>query len=140
MSNKRAIRSDTLNYQAFVKIDDEENNKILHPHNYHNESRHTFIKLIDENRHHASRIGFDLNGFQDNLQNISNRFYQLQNNYDLMKNYPNFIASHGKALTDWVWEEYIYSQMKSSSMVSNFKDSLQLAKDFEETRYDRDTA
>jgi len=53
-----------------------------------------------------------------------------------MKNYPNFIASHGKALTDWVWEEYIYPQMKSSSMVSNFKDSLQLAKDFEATRYD----
>lgn len=135
MSNKRAIRTDTLNHQAFVKIDDEEKDKILNPHCYYNESRHTIIKLIDENRHHASRIGFDLNGFQDNLQNISNRFYQLQNNYDLMKNYPNFIASHGKALTDWVWEEYIYPQMKSSSMVSNFKDSLQLAKDFEETRY-----
>jgi len=74
MSNKRAIRADTLNHQAFVKIDDEEKDKILNPHCYYKESRHTIITLIDENRHHASRIGFDLNGFQDNLQTFQTVF------------------------------------------------------------------
>ncbi len=138
MSNQRAIRADTLNRQAFVKIDDEGKNKILNPHSYSYESRHTIINLIDENRQHFHNITFEINSIQENLSNIGNRFYQLQHNYDLMENYPNFIHSQVGALTDWVWEEYIYPQVKSSSMPSLFKDSLQLAKDFEATRYDKD--
>ena len=136
MSNKRAIRTDTLNYRAFFKIEDEELNKVLHPHNYHHESRHTLIKLMDDNRYQISRIIVEMDDIEDNLQNIMNRFWSLSNNYTNMQNYPNFILSQGTALQNWVWEEYIYSQLKSSAMLSLFKDSLQLSKDFEATRYD----
>jgi hypothetical protein len=136
MSNKRAIRTDTLNHRAFLKIEDEELNKVLHPHNYFNESRHTMIKLMDENRYQASQINIEVNNIEDCLQNLANRFYGLSNTYELMQNYPNFIHHQVTALQNWVWEEYIYSQVKSSSMVSLFKEALQLSKDFEATRYD----
>jgi hypothetical protein len=136
MSNKRAIRTDTLNHRAFFKIDDEEFNKVLHPHNYYNDSRHTMMKVLDDNRYQASQIIIEVNNIKDSLQNISNRFWSLSNNYTTMQNYPNFIMSQGTALQNWVWEEYIYSQVKDSSMVSLFKDLLQITKDFEATRYD----
>ncbi len=136
MSNKRAIRTDTLNHRAFVKIEDEELNKVLHPHNYYNESRHTMIKLMDANRYQANQISVEYNGETETILNLTNRFYGLSNTYDLMKNYPNFIHHQVTALQNWVWEEYIYSQVKSSAMLSLFKDALQLTKDFEATRYD----
>jgi hypothetical protein len=136
MSNKRAIRTDTLNHRAFFKIDDEELNKVLHPNNYYNESRHTIMKVLDENRYKASQIIIEVNNIKDSLQNISNRFYGLGNTYTTMQNYPHFIHHHVNALQNWVWEEYIYSQLKSSAMLSLFKDLLQITKDFEATRYD----
>ena len=136
MSNKRAIRTDTLNHRAFFKIDNEELNKVLHPHNYYNESRHTMMKVLDDNRYQASQINMIVNGEKENLLNLTNRFYGLGNTYDLMKNYPNFIQHHVNALQNWIWEEYIYNQVKSNSMVSLFKDLLQITKDFEATRYD----
>lgn len=136
MSNKRAIRTDTLNHRAFVKIDDEEFNKVLHPHNYYNDSRHTMIKLMDENRYQANQISMMIVGDKECLSNLTNRFYGLSNTYDLMKNYPNFIQHQVNALQNWAWEEYIYSQVKDCSMVSLFKDLLQITKDFEATRYD----
>ena len=136
MSNKRAIRTDTLNHRAFIKIEDEELNKVLHPHNYYNESRHTMIKLMDTNRYQANQISVEYNGETETILNLTNRFYGLSNTYDLMKNYPNFIHHQVTAFQNWVWEEYIYSQVKSSAMLSLFKDTLQLTKDFEATRYD----
>lgn len=136
MSNKRAIRTDTLNHRAFVKIDDEELNKVLHPHNYYNDSRHTMIKLMDENRYQANQISMMVVGDKECLSNLTNRFYGLSNTYDLMKNYPNFIGHQVTALQNWVWQEYLYREVKESSMVSLFKDLIQLSLDFEEVRYD----
>jgi hypothetical protein len=137
MSNKRAIRTDTLNHRAFVKIEDEELNKVLHPHNYYNDSRHTMMKVLEGNSYQARQIIIEVNSIKDSLQNFSNRFCLLSNTYTTMQNYPNFTMSQVNSLQNWVWEEYIYSQVKDGSMVSLFKDLLQITKDFEATRYDK---
>ena len=90
MSNKRAIRTDTLNFEAFENTLTPKLSQILQQHKHYGENAHPLMQLFEEFRHHSTEIKHPQT--DEHLNKYISAFYNLSYQYDRISDYANFFG------------------------------------------------
>ena len=90
MSNKRAIRTDTLNFTAFGNTLTPKLSQILQHHKHYGENAHPLMQLFEEFRHHSTQVKHPQT--DEHLNKYISAFYNLSYQYDKISDYANFFG------------------------------------------------
>ena len=102
MSNKRAIRTDQLNFESFNAVLTPKVSQILEYHKHHNEEAHPLHKLHDENRYQANEIKHPQTNIT--LSGYMNLFYPISYKYNQNSDYHYFFGDVANAMKKFLYE------------------------------------
>lgn len=102
MSNKRAIRTDQLNFDIFNAVLTPKVSQILNYHKYHREEAHPLHQLHEENRYQANEIKHPQTDIS--LSGYMNQFYPISYRYNQNSDYVCFFDYLTDAFKEFLFE------------------------------------
>jgi len=133
MSNKRAIRTDTLNFEAFENTLTPKLSQILENSKHYGENQHPFARLYNEFRHHAIHIMHPQTNVHMNTY-ISD-FYNVSYQYDQITDYAIFFDSLANEMKSYFFSKLTIDVAKAFGI---YNEMYALHEEYQAVQYRKD--